>query len=108
MAMNPAQLAGIPSPPSELRSIFGGLLSSQSDPNQFIKKIKTREHAQQVTRNLRQCFRAVYNIMVTKRDVHMANMLRQHCSDGKIVAVVGLAHVQGIEREWENLDNSSS
>lgn len=104
MAMNPAQLANIPHPPSELQSVFGGLLSGQNDPKQFIEMIKTRERAQQVTSYLRQCFPSVYNVMVTKRDVHMAKMLRQHCSDGKVVAVVGLAHVEGIEREWEEFD----
>jgi len=104
MALNPAQLANIPYPPSELKSIFGGLLSGQNDPKKIIEMIKTRERAQQVTSYLRQCFPSCYHIMVTKRDEHMAKMLRQHCSDGKVVAVVGLAHVEGIEREWEELD----
>lgn len=68
--------------------------------------IKTRERAVQVTRYLQQSFpsASVYNVMITKRDVHMAKMLQQHCSDGKVVAVVGMAHV-GIEREWEELDS---
>ena len=67
--------------------------------------IKTRERAVQITRYLQQSFPSLYNVMITKGDVHMAKMLRQHCSDGKVVAVVGLAHVEGIEREWEELDS---
>jgi pheromone shutdown protein TraB len=43
----------------------------------------------------------LYDVMITKRDVHMAKMLRKHCSEGKVVAVVGAGHVEGIEREWE-------
>jgi len=34
----------------------------------------------------------------------MAQMLRKHCSNGKVVAIVGMAHVEGIEREWEMID----
>lgn len=104
MTLNPAQWANIPTPPNELSSIFGGLLSGENNPKEFIEMIKTRDRAKQVTNYLRQCFPPVYHVMVTKRDVHMAKMLRQHCSDGKVVAVVGLAHVEGIEREWEELD----
>jgi len=103
IAMNPAQLSNIANPPLELRSAFGGLLSGQNGPKEFVELIKTRERAQQMTDYLRQCFPHVYNIMITKRDVHMAKMLRQHCSHGKVVAVVGMAHVAGIEKEWEEL-----
>jgi pheromone shutdown protein TraB len=46
--------------------------------------------------------------MITKRDVHMAIMLRRHCGKGKVVVVVGMAHMEGIEREWEKLDASSN
>jgi pheromone shutdown protein TraB len=46
--------------------------------------------------------------MITKRDVHMAMMLRRHGGKGKVVAVVGMAHMEGIEREWEKLDSASN
>merc|ERR1712127_633497 len=104
MAMNPAQWANIPAPPGELTSIFGGLLSGQSDPREIVETIKTRDRAKQVTKYMSQCFPPVYRVMITDRDVHMAKMLREHCSVGKVVAVVGMAHVEGIEREWEELD----
>ena len=102
---NPAQLANIQYPSGDLMGIFGGLLSGQKDPKQIVEMIKTRERAVQITRYLQQSFPSLYNVMITKRDVHMAKMLRQHCSDGKVVAVVGMAHVEGIEREWEELDS---
>ena len=100
---NPTALSNLQYPSGDVMSIFGGLLSGQSDPQQFVEMIKTRERSQQITRYLQQSFPSVYNVMITKRDVHMARMLRQHCSDGKVVAIVGLAHVEGIEREWEEL-----
>mmetsp|Transcript_30044 Transcript_30044/g.56763 ORF Transcript_30044/g.56763 Transcript_30044/m.56763 type:complete len:173 (-) Transcript_30044:276-794(-) len=105
IALNPAQsLANIPTPPSELTSVFGPLLAGQSDPKEFVEMIKTRERARQVTTYLSRCFPSVYKVMITDRDVHMARMLRDHCSHGKVVAVVGMAHAEGIEREWEELD----
>lgn len=105
LMMNPSQLlTSIPPPPNELGNIFGGLLSGQNDPKEVVEMIKSRERAQQCTTYLRRAFPSIYHVMITKRDVHMASMLREHCSDGKVVAVVGMAHVEGIEREWEELD----
>ena len=102
---NPAKFANMPPPPPELRGMFGNLMSSftSSNPQEFVESIKTRESAKQMTTYLSQCFPPVYHVMITKRDQHMAKMLRGHCSDGKVVAVVGMAHVDGIEREWEEL-----
>ena len=100
---NPSQLANLPSPPGELRDIFSGLFRSQN-PQQIVESVKTRDNAKQMTKYLKEAFPSVYHTMITRRDAHMAKMLRQHCSNGKVVAVVGIAHVQGIEREWEELD----
>jgi len=95
-------------PPPELRVIFGRLLSGKIDPKQFVESIKTRDNAHQVASYLQRSFPPLYNVMITKRDVHMAMMLQRHCGIGKVVAVVGMAHMEGIEREWEKLDTSSN
>lgn len=105
---NPGQFANIPPPPSELAGMFGGFFGggqsgSNNNPGEFIESIKTRDNAKQMTKYLSKCFPPVYHVMITKRDMHMAKMLRQHCSIGKVVAVVGMAHMEGIEREWEKL-----
>lgn len=97
-------IASAPPPPGELAGAFGSLLSGRSGPSQFVEEIKTRDRAVQMTEYLRRCFPEVYRVVVARRDVHMARMLREHCSEGKVVAVVGMAHVEGIEREWEGLD----
>eukprot|EP00581_Thalassiosira_minuscula_P015386 CAMPEP_0183723206 /NCGR_PEP_ID=MMETSP0737-20130205/14871_1 /TAXON_ID=385413 /ORGANISM="Thalassiosira miniscula, Strain CCMP1093" /LENGTH=341 /DNA_ID=CAMNT_0025953463 /DNA_START=98 /DNA_END=1123 /DNA_ORIENTATION=+ len=108
---NPSQLTSIPPPPSELAGVFSGFFGAgqhnqqqSSDPQQLVETIKTRDRAKQMTRYLNQCFPSIYHVMLAKRDAHMAKMLREHCSSGKVVAVVGMAHVEGIEREWETLD----
>ena len=46
--------------------------------------------------------------MIHKRDKVMAANMLMHCCDDKVLAVVGVAHVDGIEREGEKLDKSKS
>ena len=107
-------MGSVPPLPKELATAFnaslrrGTLLSEDSGPEEFVEAIRTREHARLMTNYLRRCVPSVYHVMVSKRDAHMAFMLRKHCPKGKVVAVVGMAHVDGIEREWEKLDAASS
>ena len=101
---NPSALSNLQYPSNDVMSMFGGLISGQTDPKDFVERIKTRDRAQELSRSLQQSFPSIYNVMITKRDIHMARMLRKHCSSGKVVAVVGMAHVEGIEREWEMID----
>lgn len=108
LASNPISLMQMmnnaPSPPKELNELTNIILTG-GNPSQLIEAVKTREQAKQMTKYVSEVLPPLYNVMITKRDVHMAKMLRQHCSDGKVVAVVGAGHVEGIEREWEALDN---
>ena len=110
MAANPMNLmqmiGNAPSPPKELAELTGIMLSG-GNPTQIIEAVKTREQAKQMTKYVSEALPPLYDVMITKRDVHMAKMLRKHCSEGKVVAVVGAGHVEGIEREWEALDHSS-
>ena len=43
----------------------------------------------------------IANVMIHTRDTIMVQSLRKHCRQGQVVAVVGLAHVDGIEEKWE-------
>jgi len=97
-------ISNVPSPPPELKTLFSELIGGQ-DPQQLIEDIKTRERSKMMTSYLSKCFPLIYDVMITKRDIHMAKQLKTYCSTGKVVAVVGVAHVEGIEREWETLDN---
>ncbi|KAL7540959.1 hypothetical protein ACHAWF_006826 [Thalassiosira exigua] len=101
---SPSQWANIPTPPSEIRGVFEGLMRGQNDTQQVVESIKTRENAKQMTNYLKQSFPSIHHVMITNRDVYMAKMLRKHCLEGRVVACVGMAHVEGIEREWEELD----
>jgi pheromone shutdown protein TraB len=97
--------SNVPPPPPELSEIFSGLMGGSKDPQQLVEDIKTRERSKTMTRYMSRCFPSIYHVMITKRDEHMARQLKKHCHKGKVVAVVGMAHVEGIEREWEKLDN---
>lgn len=97
-------IASVPSPPPELNEVFGSLLGGK-DPQQLIEDIKTRERSKMMTSYLSRCFPSIYHVMITKRDGHMSKMLKEHCSKGKVVAVVGMAHMEGIEKEWEALND---
>lgn len=97
--------SNVPPPPPELSAIFSGLMGGDKDPQQLVEDIKTRERSKAMTGYLSKCFPSIYHVMISKRDEHMAMQLKKQCHRGKIVAVVGIAHVEGIEREWEKLDN---
>lgn len=109
MVTNPLHLMQMihnaPSPPKELAELTGILLNG-GNPTQIVEAVKTREQAKQMTKYVSQAVPPLYDVIITKRDVHMAKMLKKHCAEGKVVAVVGAGHVEGIEREWEALDNS--
>ena len=104
--MDRSLLNNLRQPQSELLSIFQDILTGRRNATDAIEAVKTREHAIQMSSYLEQSFPAVHHIMVGKRDEHMAKVLHRDCSNGKVVAVVGLAHVEGIEREWAKLDAS--
>ena len=108
MAANPMNLmkmiGNAPSPPKELAELTG-IIMSGGNPTQMIEAVKTRDQAKQMTKYIRETLPPLYEVMISKRDVHMAKMLRRHCSDGKVVAVVGAGHVEGIEQQWEALEN---
>lgn len=107
MISSPAQMmqmiARMPAPPPEMNELFKGLMNGEN-PEQLIEDVKTRERSKMMTSYLSRCFPSIYEVMITRRDVHMAKQLKEHCSKGKVVAVVGIAHVVGIEREWEALN----
>mmetsp|Transcript_52654 Transcript_52654/g.157734 ORF Transcript_52654/g.157734 Transcript_52654/m.157734 type:complete len:87 (-) Transcript_52654:75-335(-) len=65
-----------------------------------VEALKTREHARLMTTWMGEALPDVAEVMIRRRDVIMANCLRERCGDGQVVAVVGMAHVDGIEREW--------
>ncbi|CAB9514840.1 hydrolase, family 31 [Seminavis robusta] len=71
------------------------------------ERLKTREHARMISSYMDTTAPEVAHALIHRRDMAMAQNLRKHCGQGKVVAVVGLAHVDGIEKEWEKLSSST-
>lgn len=114
-ALNPAMLMRAIStpPPAELAEVLEGMFtaggSSMMDSmGDRVEALKTRENARQMTNWMERALPEIATVMIHKRDKYMAANLRRHCSQGKVLAVVGLAHVDGIEREWQRLGEKST
>ena len=100
-------------PPAELAEVLEGMFtaggSSMMDSmGDRVEALKTRENARQMTNWMERALPEIATVMIHKRDKYMAANLRRHCSQGKVLAVVGLAHVDGIEREWQRLGEKST
>ncbi|GAQ90947.1 hypothetical protein KFL_007060040 [Klebsormidium nitens] len=67
------------------------------------EQLKTREAVRQITAFMEKLFPDVVRVMVHERDEIIFNRLRQ--LRGCIVAVVGMAHVDGIERLWKEYED---
>jgi pheromone shutdown protein TraB len=70
-----------------------------NDPQAAVEMMKTRRAVAEVTRHLRTDFPKVAVAMVDERDEMMTNGLLHKCP-GRTVAVVGMAHMDGIEARW--------
>ena len=108
-SLNPAQLmkAASTPPPPELQQVLqqafaggGGGLEGLGDS---LEALKTREHARLMTGWMDKTLPQITEVMLHRRDRVMAQNLRKKCGQGRVLAVVGLAHMDGIEREWESL-----
>ena len=89
--------------PDELRRVVEDCMAN-SDVAQKVEAIKSREYARQMTAWMDQALPATADVLVHQRDIIMARNLRQHCNRGRVVAVVGIAHMEGIEHEWSLLE----
>jgi pheromone shutdown protein TraB len=100
-----------PSPElSKLQSEYGlnaaqisGSSLSNADVAGMITMLKERENTRALVRTLRESTPELYGALIAQRDVHMANSLRG--AKGKVVvAVVGMAHLDGIGRALMEAD----
>lgn len=86
--------------PAESRKILTDDLSNFS-PDQFrstVELVKTRENVRKIMAVVQDTAPEIYMAMVGERDAYMADGLNRLEPFHTIVAVVGLAHVDGIER----------
>ena len=93
-ALLAAAARGAPPPLPELQR----LLTPDSSLEEVIELLKSRPMVAAHTAYLRQANPGAVRVMLDERDDMLAAALRR-CS-GRVVGVVGLAHVDGIERRW--------
>ena len=80
------------------------------DPAAAVETLKTRKAAGAMAQLLRTQFPKIASAMLDQRDDIMTNGLltaaREKGGPSKIVAVVGMAHMDGIEERWEKAQGS--
>jgi hypothetical protein len=64
----------------------------------FIETVKAKENVRLLMANLEKAAPEIYNAMVRERDMYMADGLDSLNQFESIVAVMGIAHVDGVER----------
>jgi len=66
-----------------------------------VELLKTREAVRALTGQMRREFPKVASAMLDQRDDLMTDNLLNKCK-GRTVAVVGMAHMDGIESRWRD------
>ncbi|CAM6087778.1 unnamed protein product [Calypogeia fissa] len=84
--------------PPELRQEF-----ESGSFEEALEKVKTRENVRAVVKSMEALFPNLVKVMIHERDKLMVERLRE-CT-GKVVGVVGMAHMDGIERLWKELES---
>ena len=74
----------------------------------FVETIKAKDNVKMLMANLKSVAPEIYQAMVGERDLYMANGLDRLNQFDSIVAVMGIAHVDGVEtilkeRGWKEV-----
>ena len=74
----------------------------------FVETIKAKDNVKMLMANLKSVAPEIYQAMVGERDLYMANWLDRLNQFDSIVAVMGIAHVDGVEtilkeRGWKEV-----
>jgi pheromone shutdown protein TraB len=75
---------------------------SSEDFSNFIETMKTRDNVRQIMGQLKEVAPALVQVMLTERDAYMAAGLNTLNQFHSIVAVMGIAHVDGVERNLKS------
>lgn len=79
--------------------IFQKFGSMDLSNEQYIEKFKTKESVAQLVSLMRRVLPKVAQVMIDERDVILAESIRK-APGQRIVAVVGMAHMDGIEKNY--------
>jgi pheromone shutdown protein TraB len=107
---------GGPQPPQAMVDFFENNMNNSTDgstSNSTVKSrleaqveaMKTRAMARQMSSWMRELNPALATALIDERDEYMVQQLRG--LKGRVVGVVGLAHLDGIERRWESLQKGA-
>lgn len=104
-ALHPSMIFKVMSTPipPEIQTVFSETGGSLSGLAASSEKVKKREFARLMLGWMEEAVPEIANAMVHQRDKIMATNLRQYCGTGKVIAVVGLIHLEGVQREWLKL-----
>lgn len=72
------------------------------DFEETVERVKTRENVREMMTWMEQSFPALVKVMVHERDQLMVKRLLE--CEGTVVGVVGMAHMDGIERLWKEAE----
>ncbi|DBB04459.1 TPA: hypothetical protein ACH3X1_012561 [Trebouxia sp. C0004] len=67
-----------------------------------VEALKTKKAAEAMTTALRQFNPKLAKALIDDRDEYMVKSLRK--LEGKVVGVVGIGHLAGMKRQWEQLE----
>ncbi len=94
-------LSRFPTPPPHLSRVIGATVGME----EAIERLKNRDTVAALTAFLREVNPSAVRVMLDERDDILTKALRG-CT-GRVVGVVGLAHVDGIEKRWAEADGTT-
>lgn len=107
-AVSLAQIMAAPPPPLFDELNLAGKLAGAATATEIaanlatiVEEIKDRSHVEALTTWMNTAVPSVTDVMLHQRDKHMVAKLKSQCTKGRVVVVVGMAHVQGMQQEWD-------
>lgn len=62
------------------------------------EKLKNREKVRKLTKYLSTILPKITEVLINERDIHLIKVLKE--ANGTVLGVVGIAHLDGIEDNW--------
>ncbi|KAL4436127.1 hypothetical protein ABPG77_005575 [Micractinium sp. CCAP 211/92] len=90
---------GMPEPPPGVVELM--MQQGTSNVEAQVEGLKTRALVREMAEYMRRVNPRLAEALIDERDQHMVDSLSR--LEGRVVGVVGLAHLDGIERRWEEL-----
>jgi len=87
-------------PPPELDTFLQENIRG-SDIASGVEKLKDRKRIAMMSDYMAEAAPEIMQVMLTERDEHMVDSILNSCPQGRCVAVVGMAHMDGMERIWK-------